>query len=105
MIEFQTPYEIINSLANTIEIKRKKLQLRHSDLAELSGVPARTYQQFIYKKQISVESLIKIMFALQMNLNLANLIAEDEIMTIEELRAKKAKKQLPKRIRVKKEDK
>ena len=99
MIELTTPSEIIDSLTINIEKSRKQMKLRQVDLCEIADVPLATYQSFIYKKNISLVSLIKIMYSLKMWDNLEGLIAFEEIKTIEDIRIAKKQKQLPKRIR------
>jgi len=99
MIELNTPSEIINSLAVNIEKSRKRMKLRQIDLCEMTNVPLATYQSFIYKKNISLVNLIKIMYSLKMWDNLEGLIAFEEIITIEDIRMAKQQRELPKRIR------
>ena len=100
-INLKTPYEIIEELVDTIEKTRKKKKIRQKDLCEKSGVSISTYQKFLYKKTISLVSLIKIMYYLKMMKNLENFIKYEEILTIEDIRNKQKKQELPKRIRVK----
>ncbi len=99
MIELKTPSEIIDSLVVNIEKTRKQMKLRQVDLCEIANVPLATYQSFIYKKNINLVSLIKIMYSLKMWDNLEGLIAFEEIKTIEDIRLAKKQQQLPKRIR------
>jgi len=100
-IDLKTPYEIIEELANIIEKTRKKKKIRQKDLCEKSGVSLATYQKFLYKKTISLVSLVKIMYYLKMMKNLENLIKYEEILTIDDIREKQKNQELPKRIRVK----
>ena len=102
-ISLQTPYEIIETLVANIEKTRKRKKLRQKDVAQKSGVPLATYQKFIYEKNISLVSLIKIMYLLDMTDNLASLVAYEEFQTLDDIRAIKANRSLPKRIRVKDE--
>ncbi len=99
-IAFKTPYEIIEDLVLTIEKTRKRKKIRQKDLSEKSGVPIATYQKFIYEKNISLASLIKIMYTLNMMDNLKAFIKYEEIMTLEDIRDKQKKKSLPQRVRL-----
>ncbi len=102
-VDLKTPYEIIEKLADTIEKTRKRKKIRQKDLREKSGVSIATYQKFIYKKNISISSLIKIMYYLNMMNNLENFIKYEEIITLDDIRDKQKKKKLPERIRIKNE--
>ena len=99
MVELNTPSEIIDSLVVNIEKTRKRMKLRQVDLCEIADVPLATYQSFLYKKNINLAGLVKIMYSLKMWDNLEGLIAFEEIKTIEDIRMAKKLQQLPKRIR------
>jgi len=99
MVELYTPSEIIESLTINIEKSRKQMKLRQIDLCELADVPLATYQSFIYKKNINLVSLMKIMYSLNMWDNLEGLVAFEEIKTVKDIKLAKKQKQLPKRIR------
>lgn len=99
----KTPFEIIETLAETIESTRKRKKLRQKDLCKNSDVSLSSYQKFIYEKRINITSLIKIMYALNMMKNLEGLTHYQEMTTIEDIRERQNNKKLPKRIRVKNE--
>ena len=96
MIELNTPKSIISTLVNTIEKERKRQNLQQKELSIRASVPLPTYKNFIYHHKISLESLLKIFFALKMYDNINGLIKEREYKTIEEI---KKKDSLPQRIR------
>ena len=102
-VDLKTPYEIIEKLTDTIEKTRKKKKIRQKDLCEKSGVSIATYQKFLYKKTITLVSLIKIMYFLKMINNLENFIKYNEIITLEDIRDEQKKKNIPQRIRIKSE--
>ncbi len=102
MIELQTPSEIIESLVENIENQRIKKKMKQLELCKNAEVPLSTYQNFIYEKKISLPSLIKIMYALQMWDNLQGLIEYEEVASIEEMKLRHKKKVLPKRVKDKK---
>ncbi len=99
-IALKTPFEIIEDLVLTIEKTRKRKKIRQKDLSEMSGVPIATYQKFIYEKKISLASLIKIMYALNMMDNLKSFTEYEEIMSLDDIRDKQKKKSLPQRVRL-----
>lgn len=102
-IEMKTPFEIIETLAETIENTRKRKKIRQKDLCKISEVSLSTYQKFLYSKTINIASLIKIMYALNMMKNLEGLIHYEEIVTIDDIRDRQKNKTLPERIRIKNE--
>jgi transcriptional regulator with XRE-family HTH domain len=104
MVQLLTPYEITQSIVELIENERKRQGLRQSDLAEKANIKLVTYKSFIKKNDISLSRLIKIMYVLDMFDNLNSLIKEKEITTLEELKAKKKAKELPKRVKLSKSD-
>ena len=95
MIELYTPYEILEQAVVVIETERKIQHLQQKELAQKADIPFPTYKQFIYKKKISFENLIKLFIALRMFDNLKGLLKAKEHKTLDEI--KKADK-LPKRI-------
>ena len=99
MVELKTPFEFIEELIKTIEKTRKRKKLRQQDLCELAGLSIATYQKFIYKKKISIISLVQVMYALDMTSNLEGLVFYDEIQSLDDIRAAADKKALPKRVR------
>lgn len=99
-ITLKTPFEIIEDLVLTIEKTRKRKKLRQKDLSQMSGVPIATYQKFIYEKNISLTSLIKIMYTLNMMDNLKGFTEYEEIISLDDLRDKQKKKSLPQRVRL-----
>ncbi len=96
MIELNTPKSIITTLAETIEKERKRQNLQQKELSIRASVPLPTYKNFIYHHKISLENLLKVLFALRMHENINGLIKERDYKTIEEI---KKKDDLPKRIR------
>jgi len=96
MIELQTPGSVIRDLARNIEKERKRQRLQQKELSEKASVPLPTYKNFIYHGKISLEALLKILFALRMTENIAGLVKEREYQTIEEI---EKRDDLPKRIR------
>jgi len=102
MIELKTPSEIIDSLADNIEKQRVKKKIKQSELCQRAEVPLSTYQTFLYQKKINLPNLIKVMYALQMWDNLQGLIEYQEVTSIEEMKLKHKKKELPKRVKDKK---
>lgn len=98
-VRLSTPNELILELTQTIEKERKRKKLRQKDLCEMADVSISTYQAFIYKKNINIVSLIKIMYTLGMWKNLEGFIAFEEITSIEDIKRAKKSQKLPQRIR------
>ncbi len=96
MIELKTPKSIIRDLSRNIERERKRQRLQQKELSERASVPLPTYKNFIYNGRISLEAVLKILFALRMNENISGLVKEREFRTIEEIEKKDS---LPQRIR------
>lgn len=103
LTELKTPFEIIDELVENIENRRKHQKIRQKDLAQMSGVSLSSYQKFLYDKTISLTSLIKIMYALDMMKNLDGLVKKEKPLTLDDIRAKQKQKALPQRVRVKDE--
>ena len=96
MIELSTPKSIIATLVKHIEKERKRQNLQQKEIAARASVPLPTYKNLIYHHKISLENLLKILFALKMHDNINGLVKEREYKTIEEI---KKKDDLPRRIR------
>lgn len=96
MIELQNPKSIIKDLSRNIEKERKRQGMQQKELALKASVPLPTYKNFIYHHKISLEAILKILFALRMFDNINGLAKEREVKTIEEIQKKD---NLPQRIR------
>ncbi|CAA6814105.1 MAG: Unknown protein [uncultured Sulfurovum sp.] len=96
MTELQTPKSIIEELVELIENERKFQGVQQKELALKASMPLPTYKSFIYKKMISLENLLKVLFALKMFDNISGLLKKRTFASIEEI---ENKHKLPKRIR------
>ena len=63
----KTPNEIARSLADRIKQQRKKLKISQENLAQKSGVSLGSIKRFETKYEISLQSLIKIAIALNLD--------------------------------------
>ncbi|HJE02785.1 MAG TPA: hypothetical protein K8U92_02825 [Aliarcobacter thereius] len=104
MIELKTPFEIIEELSLVIEKTRINQNLRQKDLCKNAGVSISTYQNFLYDKKISITSLVKIMYSLDMYKNLNGLIYYDEIKSLEDIKRAKKEETKPQRVRLKEDE-
>lgn len=95
MIELYTPHEVIEKTAMLIETERKRQKLQQKELAFKADIPLPTYKQFIYKKKVSFENIIKLLMVLKMFDNLGGLLKEKEYKTLDDI---KNQDKLPKRI-------
>ena len=96
MIELSTPKEIIDQTILLIENERKLQKIQQKELALKADVPFPTYRDFVYKKRISFETLLKLFIALKLFDNIAGLIKQKEYRTLDEI---KKDTLIPKRIK------
>ena len=96
MTELQTPKSIIENLIKIVENERKFQGIQQKELALKASIPLPTYKAFVYKKIISLENLLKVLFALKMFDNINGLLTKRTFTSITEI---ENKDRLPKRIR------
>lgn len=94
-----TPSEFIDILVETIEKTRKKKKLRQTDLCRKADISRSAYQNFLYEKKINLLSLVKVMYALDLQKNLEGLVHYEEIRTLDDIRNTAKKEEMPQRIR------
>jgi transcriptional regulator with XRE-family HTH domain len=63
MIEFMTPYEVMEKLVENIEKQRIRKNMTQSDLYKKAGLSASGYGKFIKNKSTSFENILKLLFA------------------------------------------
>jgi len=95
MIELSTPQELIEQMILLIENSRKKQKLQQKELSLKADIPLSTYKDFIYKKRISFENLLKLLIALRLFDNISCLLKEKDILSLNDIRDVRP---LPKRI-------
>ena len=95
MIELSTPIELIEKTIELIENERKIQKLQQKELALKADIPFPTYKDFVYKKRVSLENILKLFIALRLFDNLNGLLKQREIKSLEEI---KNETKLPKRI-------
>lgn len=66
MIEFMTPYEVMEKLVENIEKQRIRKNMTQADLYKKAGLSASGYGKFIKNKSTSFENILKLLFALDM---------------------------------------
>lgn len=96
MIELKTPKSIIEDLIEVIENERKFQGIQQKELALKASIPLPTYKAFVYKKKISLENLLKLLFALKMFDNMNGLLKKRAFASIDEI---ENKNKIPQRIR------
>lgn len=96
MTELKTPKNIIEDLISIIENERKFQGIQQKELAAKASIPLPTYKAFVYKKKISLENLLKLLFALKMFDNMNGLLKERIFTSIDEI---ENKNNIPQRIR------
>jgi hypothetical protein len=96
MYELYTPKEIIQEIVEIVEKERRVQRLQQKALAQKASIPLPTYREFVYNHKISLENLLKLLFALKLFTNIEGLLHKRSYESIEEI---KHKENLPKRIR------
>ena len=84
-INQKTPNEIAKNLADKIKKNRKKLKISQEILAQKSGVSLGSIKRFETKYEISLQSLIKITIALDLDNDFENLFTQKTYTSINEV--------------------
>ena len=81
----KTPNEIAKELVEKIKQHRKKLKISQAQLASKSGVSLGSIKRFESKYEISLNSFIKILIALNLEQDLENLFTQKGYNSIDEV--------------------
>ena len=81
----KTPNDIAKELVKKIKHHRKKLKISQSQLAAKSGVSLGSIKRFESKYEISLNSFIKILIALNLEHDLENLFLQKGYNSIDEV--------------------
>ncbi len=81
----KTPNDIANELVEKIKQYRKKLKISQVQLAAKSGVSLGSIKRFESKYEISLNSFIKILIALNLEQDLENLFTQKSYNSIDEV--------------------
>lgn len=81
----KTPNDIAKELIEKIKQHRKKLKMSQARLATKSGVSLGSIKRFESKYEISLNSFIKILIALNLEQDLENLFTQKKYNTIDEV--------------------
>ena len=81
----KTPNEIAKELVEKIKQHRKKLKISQAQLAAKSGVSLGSIKRFEAKYEISLNSFIKILIALNLEQDLENLFTQKSFNSIDEV--------------------
>ena len=81
----KTPNDIAHELVEKIKQHRKKLKISQAQLASKSGVSLGSIKRFESKYEISLNSFIKILIALNLEQDLENLFTQKSYNTIDEV--------------------
>ena len=81
----KTPNEIARELVEKIKQYRKKLKISQVQLAAKSGVSLGSIKRFESKYEISLNSFIKILIALNLEQDLENLFTQKNYNSIDEV--------------------
>ena len=81
----KTPNDIAKELIEKIKQHRKKLKISQAQLATKSGVSLGSIKRFESKYEISLNSFIKILIALNLEHDLENLFLQKSYNSIDEV--------------------
>lgn len=81
----KTPNDIAKELVEKIKQHRKKLKISQAQLASKSGVSLGSIKRFESKYEISLNSFIKILIALNLERDLENLFTQRSYNSIDEV--------------------
>ena len=81
----KTPNDIAHELVEKIKQHRKKLKISQAQLASKSGVSLGSIKRFESKHEISLNSFIKILIALNLERDLENLFIQKNYNSIDEV--------------------
>lgn len=81
----KTPNDIAKELVEKIKQHRKKLKISQAQLAIKSGVSLGSIKRFESKYEISLNSFIKILIALNLEQDLENLFTQKNYNSIDEV--------------------
>ena len=81
----KTPNDIATELVEKIKQHRKKLKISQTQLAAKSGVSLGSIKRFESKYEISLNSFIKLLIALNLERDLENLFTQKCYNSIEEV--------------------
>ena len=81
----KTPNDIVKELVKKIKQHRKKLKISQTQLAAKSGVSLGSIKRFESKYEISLNSFIKILIALNLEKDLENLFTQRRYNSIDEV--------------------
>lgn len=81
----KTPNDIAKELVEKIKHNRKKLKISQAQLASKSGVSLGSIKRFESKYEISLNSFIKILIALNLEGDLENLFTQKNYASIDEV--------------------
>lgn len=81
----KTPNDLAKELVEKIKQHRKKLKISQAQLASKSGVSLGSIKRFESKYEISLNSLIKILIALNLEQDLGNLFTQKNYTSIDEV--------------------
>ncbi len=103
MIEFMTPYDIMENFVDVIEKERVRKNMTQVDLYKAAGMSSKSYSNFMSIKTTKFENIINIMIALDMTSKLEMLLKQEKFTSIDEIRNEKMHKER-KRVRKGKSD-
>ena len=92
MVELSTPTEIIAILVKKIEKRRKNQKMTQKVLTKKAGVSYGSYRELIDNNSVSLASFISILHVLGLFQELNNLVKDNEVKSIAQMKAEDRKR-------------
>lgn len=92
MIELNTPSEIIALLVKKIEKRRKNQKMTQKVLTKKAGVSYGSYRELIDNNSVSLISFISILHVLGLYKELNELVKDNEVKSIAQMKAEDRRK-------------
>lgn len=103
MVEFMTPYDIMEKFVDVIEKERVRKNMTQVDLYKAACMSAKSYANFMSNKTTKFENIVNIMITLDMTSKLEMLLEQEKFTSLNEIRNEKMQKGR-KRVRKVKDD-
>ncbi len=98
MIEFMSPYDILEKFVDVIEKQRVRKNMTQVELYKAAGMSSKSYANFMHNKTTKFENIINLMIALDMTSKLELLLEQEKYTSLDEIRDQKMDK-VKKRVR------
>jgi transcriptional regulator with XRE-family HTH domain len=91
MIEFYTPFEVMEKFVDMIEKERIRKNMTQKELYSAAGMSASAYRSFMDTKNTKFENSINLLFVLDLTSKIEELIKVEEFASLDEIKRDKNK--------------